>query len=135
MNNSHSKLILVVEDDPVLRVVVVKQLSRLGYIGHIAQNGAEAVIMAKKIPYSMILMDIHMPKMDGIAATVEIRRNEKSAHPRTPIVALTATADKPRCMNAGMDDFLSKPITLEQLRSAIERWLGCICEETLPKTS
>lgn len=115
------KLILIAEDDAVLRMIIIKQLSKLGYIGHIAENGQEAVLMANKIPYCLILMDIQMPKMDGISATIEIRKNEK--HGRTPIVALTATTDKSTCLNAGMDDFLSKPITMEQLQAAIDKWV------------
>jgi two-component system, sensor histidine kinase and response regulator len=116
-----TKLILIAEDDPVLQMVIVKQLSNLGYIGHVVGDGQEAVLMAKKIPYCLILMDIQMPKMDGIHATIEIRKQEKS---RTPIVALTATTDQATCLNAGMDDFLSKPITIEQLKAAIDKWVG-----------
>lgn len=121
---TNPKLILVAEDDAVLRLVIIKQLSKLGCIGHVAENGQEAVLMARKIPYSMILMDIQMPKMDGISATVEIRRNEAKLGHRTPILALTATTDKDTCTQAGMDDFLSKPITIEQLKTAIEKWVG-----------
>lgn len=117
------RLILVAEDDAVLRLVIVKQLSKLGYVGHVAEDGQEAVLMAAKIPYCMILMDIQMPKMDGIHATVEIRKNEAGKR-RTPIIALTATTDKTTCSNAGMDDFLSKPITIEQLQAAINKWVG-----------
>jgi two-component system sensor histidine kinase/response regulator len=117
------RLILVAEDDPVLRLVIIKQLSKLGYVGHVAEDGQEAVLMAAKIPYCMILMDIQMPKMDGINATIAIRKAEQGGR-RIPIVALTATTDKATCTSAGMDDFLSKPITLEQLQAAIEKWVG-----------
>lgn len=118
-----SKLILIAEDDAVLQMVIVKQLSKLGYIGHVVDDGQEAVLMAKKIPYCMILMDIQMPKMDGIHATIEIRKQENGKR-RTPIVALTATTDQATCLSAGMDDFLSKPITIEQLKAAIDKWVG-----------
>jgi CheY-like chemotaxis protein len=117
------RLILIAEDDAVLRLVIVKQLSKIGYIGHVAEDGQEAVLMAAKIPYCMILMDIQMPRMDGITATIEIRKNE-AGKSRTPILALTATTDKATCSNAGMDDFLSKPITIEQLQAAIDKWVG-----------
>jgi CheY-like chemotaxis protein len=118
---TNANLILIAEDDAVLRLVLVKQLSRLGYVGHAAENGAEAVVMASKIPYSLILMDIQMPKMDGMSATRAIRENE-SASGRIPIIALTANADKGACIDAGMDDFLAKPITLEQLSAVLAKW-------------
>jgi CheY-like chemotaxis protein len=121
-----ANLILIAEDDPVLRMVIIKQLSRLGFVGHTAENGAEAVVMASKIPYVLILMDIQMPKMDGIAATIEMRKQETARGTRTPIVALTATTDKSTCLSAGMDDFMSKPITIEQLKRVIERWVSPI---------
>jgi CheY-like chemotaxis protein len=119
----NQNLILVAEDDPVVRMVVVKQLSKLGYVAHTAEDGQEAALMAAKIPYCMILMDILMPKMDGIAATREIRKHEREGH-RTPIIALTSTTDKTACVAAGMDDFLSKPITVQQIQAAIEKYVG-----------
>ena len=122
--DARDKLILVAEDDAVVRLTIVKQLSKLGYIGHTVENGAEAVVMATKIPYCMILMDIQMPKVDGIEATRQIRQAEKRSGKRIPIIALTATADRQTCLEAGMDDFLSKPITPEQLTSAFQRWIN-----------
>ena len=124
------KLILVVEDDPVLQMVIVKQLSRLGFVGHVADNGALAVLMAQKISYVLILMDIQMPKMDGITATQQIRKNEQRAGRRTPIVALTATTDRATCLQAGMDDFLHKPITLDQLKRAVEKYVSPVAPTT-----
>lgn len=121
--DDRDKLILIAEDDAVLRLIIVKQLSKLGYVGHVVENGAEAVVMAAKIPYKLILMDIQMPKLDGVEATKAIRKAEQKTGRRVPIVALTATTDRQTCLNAGMDDFLSKPITIEQLQSAVDRWV------------
>ena len=121
--NERDKLVLIAEDDAVLRLIIVKQLSKLGYIGHTVENGAEAVVMAAKIPYQLILMDIQMPKMDGIEATKAIRKAEQKSGKRIPIVALTATTDRQTCLDAGMDDFLSKPITIEQLQITFHRWV------------
>lgn len=118
------KLVLVVEDDAVVGMAVTKLLSNLGFIATLVHNGQEAVLMANRIPYSLILMDIQMPKMDGIAATREIRKQETKSQKRVPIVALTATADHQACTEAGMDAFLSKPITMEQLRPILERYVG-----------
>lgn len=118
--NKEENLILVADDDPVLRMILIKYLSELGYIGHTAENGEEAVLMAAKIPYRLILMDIQMPRMDGVTATAEIR---KSATGKTvPIIALTATTDKASCLASGMNDFLSKPISKDTLNSAITTW-------------
>lgn len=117
-------MILVVEDDETLRLLATKQLAKLGFIGHAVSDGSEAVEEATSADYSLILMDIQMPKMDGIEATSAIRQSEKEhQHARVPIIAMTANPDKQRCLDAGMDDFIFKPVMLGQLRELLDRWL------------
>lgn len=119
-----AKMILVVEDDETLRLLATKQLAKLGFVGHAVSDGSEAVEEASTTDYSLILMDIQMPKMDGIEATSAIRQLEKdSEHARVPIIAMTANPDKQRCLDAGMDDFIFKPVLLGQLKELLDRWL------------
>lgn len=117
-------MILVVEDDETLRLLATKQLAKLGFVGHAVADGTEAVEKAAAEDYSLILMDIQMPHMDGIEATNAIRQIEqKKKHGRVPIIAMTANPDKQRCLDAGMDDFIFKPVMLGQLRELLDRWL------------
>jgi polar amino acid transport system substrate-binding protein len=119
-----SKLILVVEDDETLRLLATKQLAKLGFVGHAVSDGSEAVEEAANADYSLILMDIQMPRMDGIEATSAIRQLEKNNHhARVPIIAMTANPDRQRCLDAGMDDFIFKPVMLAQLKELLNRWL------------
>jgi two-component system, sensor histidine kinase and response regulator len=114
---------LVVEDNPVNQRIAIKMMTRLGYRTHTATNGVEATRRAQRHRYDVILMDCQMPEMDGFEATRAIRGMEASAA-HTPIIALTANAmasDRDRCLAAGMDDFLSKPLTLAALQQAIDR--------------
>ncbi len=116
-------MVLVVDDDDTLRLLATKQLAKLGFTGHSVADGSEAVEKSRNIPYSLILMDVQMPKMDGLEATTAIRSREKSKHDqRVPIIAMTANPDKERCIKAGMDDFIFKPVLLAQLRDLLERW-------------
>jgi len=111
-----------VEDNPVNQKVAGVMLDRLGYEVNLATNGLEAVEMASRTRYEAILMDIQMPEMDGFAATREIRGTETS---RTPIIAMTAGAmaeDEDRCREAGMDDYITKPVSLDTLASVLARW-------------
>jgi CheY-like chemotaxis protein len=116
--------ILVVEDNVANIKVAVRMIERLGYRADMAGNGLEAVSALGKLDYNAVLMDCQMPEMDGYEATRQIRRQETR---HTPIIAMTASAmsgDRERCLAAGMDDYISKPIKLHVLAALLERWLG-----------
>jgi PAS domain S-box-containing protein len=117
-------LILLAEDNEINQMVAADNLSMLGYHVDIARNGIEAVQLAATKPYRAILMDCQMPKMDGYTATAQLRSQEGPGQ-HIPIIAMTAGAlaeDKQRCLDAGMDDYLTKPIDPDQLRAALTRW-------------
>jgi signal transduction histidine kinase/ActR/RegA family two-component response regulator len=117
--------ILLAEDNPVNRKVAATMLERKGHSVVVAQNGHEAVCASNARKFDLILMDVQMPEMDGLQATEAIRARERelgSMH--TPVVALTAhamTGDREKCMAAGMDDYVSKPIRPTELWAAVER--------------
>ena len=128
--------VLLAEDDFATRALERKMLESLGCDVDVASNGREAVLAAARNTYDLILMDCQMPEMDGEQATTLIRLiRESEQHQKAgkgsrashvPIVALTAysSADnRQRCLEAGMDDFLSKPLKREQLASLVDRWL------------
>ena len=117
--------ILLVEDSPPNRLVATAILSKAGYDVESAENGVQAVSAVKQKRYGLVLMDVAMPEMDGLEATRAIRAlgGERA---QVPIVAMTAGAfneDKERCLSAGMDDFIGKPVVREDLLKAVERWL------------
>ncbi|MBY0279898.1 response regulator [Candidatus Binatia bacterium] len=117
--------ILVAEDNPVNQRLVRTQLGKLGLRPDVVANGREAVDAMQRSPYDVILMDCRMPEMNGLDATVAIRAAEAGQR-RCQIIAMTANAldrDRRRCLEAGMDDYLAKPLHLEDLRDALERAL------------
>lgn len=125
--SSRSAKVLVVEDNAVNRKVAARLLERLGHDVDCACNGKEAVAMAQMNSYDLVFMDVQMPEMDGYAATAAIREWQQRHGVATPIIAMTAHAmegDRERCLEAGMDDYLSKPVTLNRLSQMLERWLG-----------
>src|ERR1700687_633804 len=118
--------ILVAEDNPVNRIVVLHEWEKLGCRSKVAKNGLEAVNAARDDTYDLILMDCRMPEMDGYLATAEIRRQEEGRH-HIPIVALTAydpEESREKCLAAGMDDYLGKPFRPAELEVILERWLN-----------
>ena len=119
--------ILVAEDNIINQTVAVAMLEKLGYRADVVANGLEAVHALQTIPYDLVCMDAQMPEMDGFEATTVIRRPDSSVlNHDIPIIAMTAYAmagDRERCIEAGMNDYLSKPIQTEKLAEALERWL------------
>jgi len=117
--------VLVAEDNPVNQIVATEMLKRLGCRADVVGNGREAVEALKKLPYDLVFLDCHMPEMDGFDACRAIRAAEPSGQ-RVPVIAMTASAlkgDRERCLDAGMDDYLPKPVRLADLSSAIHQWL------------
>jgi CheY-like chemotaxis protein len=119
--------VLVVDDNSINRLIVVEMLKRLGVEIEQADHGEDALQRLVANPFDLVLMDCLMPRMDGFEATRQWRERERIAmRKRTPIVALTANAmaeDKVRCLDAGMDDLLAKPIQLPALTSLLAAYL------------
>ncbi|MDP6775428.1 MAG: response regulator [Candidatus Latescibacteria bacterium] len=116
--------ILLAEDNPVNQKIVVALLERAGHSVSIAGNGKEAVEKQESEAFDLVLMDVHMPEMDGLEATAEIRGRERKTGAHVPVLALTAAAmagDQERCLAAGMDGCLHKPIRVDELSEAIGR--------------
>jgi CheY-like chemotaxis protein/HPt (histidine-containing phosphotransfer) domain-containing protein len=116
--------VLLAEDNPVNRQLAIRLLENRGHRVLVAVNGREAVELAQRESVDLILMDVQMPEMGGFEATAAIRARERAAGRHTPIVAMTARAmkgDRERCLEAGMDDYISKPIDRERLLAIVER--------------
>jgi PAS domain S-box-containing protein len=123
---AQQRLILLAEDNLVNQQVALHVLNKMGYIVHIANNGQEALSAMHNLSYSLILMDCQMPVMDGFEATHIIRHREAESKQHIPIVAMTANAmqgDRERCLAAGMDDYVTKPIDIENLQTILSNWL------------
>jgi signal transduction histidine kinase/NO-binding membrane sensor protein with MHYT domain/CheY-like chemotaxis protein len=123
---------LVVEDVKINQILMAKILQRLGCNVDSASNGKEAVSMVRKCDYDIVFMDCQMPVMDGFEATNKIREEEQARNKHSPIIALTADAmigDREKCLHAGMDDYLNKPFTPEQIIAQMQKW--CASQQTM----
>jgi len=135
--------VLVAEDNRTNQMVAAGILTMIGCHSEFAGNGSEAVEAARTVRFDLILMDCSMPEMDGYEATAHIRHFEQLSGRRTPIIAMTANTqhgDAAKCLASGMDDYLAKPVTVDELRRKLERWLPGVthadhvrpCERILP---
>ena len=120
------QLILVAEDNAINQRVMRLHLERLGYAAEFAADGEAANELWKSRKFGIVLTDCHMPKMDGFELTGAIRESETETESRVPIIAITANAlegEAERCLAAGMDDYLAKPVVLEQLGTIVSKWM------------
>ncbi|MBZ0279145.1 MAG: PAS domain S-box protein [Anaerolineae bacterium] len=126
--NHEQQVILVAEDNLINQALVIKQLNYLGYMGEMVSTGTGVLhaLAADPNRYALVLMDLYMPDIDGIETTRLIREREQGQNRHTIIIALTAAAmqgDRERCLEAGMDDYISKPVGVEVLRAKLDDWL------------
>lgn len=121
--------VLVVEDTHINQKVVMNQLKLLGYRAACVNNGQEALDQLRQHPFDIVLMDCQMPVLDGYRATQRLRLWETDGDRHTVVIGLTAHAmdgDREKCLDAGMDDYLAKPVTMEKLKSVLEHWMSNI---------
>jgi CheY-like chemotaxis protein len=117
--------VLLAEDNLVNQKLIATVLHKQGHSVVVAENGDEAVAAVERQSFDVILMDVQMPQKDGLEATVAIREAERVSGAHVPIVALTAHAmkgDEEKCLQAGMDDYLTKPLNIASLRATLEKW-------------
>ena len=122
--SSKSLHILIAEDNPINQKLAVRLLQKQGHTSTVANNGREAVERWMGQPFDAILMDMMMPEMDGLEATITIREREKSTGTHIPIIAITANAmvgDRDKCLAAGMDEYISKPVEVVKLYEVLNR--------------
>ncbi len=124
----HKVRVLLAEDNPTNQMVALRVLEKLGIRADVVADGREAIRALETLPYDVVFMDVQMPLMDGLEATRAIRSGKtKAANPGIPIIAMTAHAmkgDREQCIEAGMDDYISKPIAPGALAAALDKWLG-----------
>ncbi|MEZ5437621.1 MAG: ATP-binding protein [Lysobacteraceae bacterium] len=129
-------LVLLVDDHPTNRLVIVRQLALAGFVAETAEDGLQGLEKWRSGRYALVLSDVHMPQLDGYQMTRRIREIEASDNrSRTPIVALTAAAMKgeaERCLSAGMDDYLAKPVSIADLMNCLHRWMPHLPSPGLP---
>jgi CheY-like chemotaxis protein len=119
--------VLLAEDNPVNQLLATRLLEKRGHRVTIAANGRDALAALDKESYDLVFMDVQMPEMDGLEATVAIREKEKTRGNHLPVIALTAHAmkgDQERCLAAGMDGYLSKPIRPQELDEFLEKYVA-----------
>jgi two-component system sensor histidine kinase/response regulator len=120
--------ILVADDNPTNRLVSLRMLEKLGYSALVVADGLEAIEALESMPFDVVFMDVQMPVMDGFEATRAIRDGTAKVPDRSvPIIAMTAhamTGDRERCLEAGMDDYVSKPLKSQALSEVLEKWLS-----------
>ena len=119
--------VLLVEDNPVNQKVAIRMLQKLGCVVELAENGQQALEKLERASYDIVLMDMQMPVMDGLTATRLLRQREQQTGHHQVVIALTANAmqtDRELCLEVGMDDYLSKPLTLDALQVMLLRWVA-----------
>jgi len=128
-------LILLAEDNMTNQQVIGRQLTKLGYTCEMADDGKLALDAWRKKDYALLLTDCHMPNMDGFELTASVRQDQEGTGKRSPIIAVTANAlegEAERCIAAGMDDYLSKPLAMKDLKATLRKWMPNAVMNTAP---